>query len=169
MSYLICIEKEYLKFSSAHFTLFDDGREPLHGHNFTIKIEVESQDLRDGFVVNFVPLKKTLRQICDRLDECVLLPTSERVRVKQTDDTVYAEIDDGSHYSFPKKEVIVLPLDNVTCESLAYYICSELLEQRPDWDAEHHVSALRIWVQETPGQSGGYSAVLQSQQKNDIT
>jgi len=143
--------------------LFDDGREPLHGHNFTVKIEVESQKLMDGFVVNFVPLKKTLRQICDRLDECVLLPTSKRVQVTPSDDTVHAVVDDGSQYSFPKKEVIVLPLDNVTCESLAYYICIELLQQRQEWDAEHRVSAVRIWVQETPGQSGGYSAILQQQ------
>lgn len=161
MSYFICIEKEYLKFSSAHFTLFEDGREPLHGHNFTIKIEVESQELMNGFVVNFVPLKKSLRQICDRLDECVLLPTSNRVQVNQNGDTVQVKVNDGSRYSFPKNEVIVLPLDNVTCESLAFYICTELLQQRMEWDADKHVSAVRIWVQETPGQSGGYSINLQ--------
>lgn len=160
MSFFINVEKEYLKFSSAHFTLFDDGREPLHGHNFCVKIEVETDELCDGFVVNFVPLKKSLRQVCDRLDECVLLPTSKRVQVSDAGDCFDIKINDGSRYTFPKSEVIVLPLDNVTCESLAYYISTELLQNRDEWDSDHRVSSMRIWVQETPGQSGGYAMNL---------
>ncbi len=156
MSYYISIEKEYLKFSSAHFTLFDDGREPLHGHNFRVKIEVESDALRKGFVVNFVPLKKSLRLICERLDECVLLPRSKRVKVHPNGQSMEVTVDDGSRYTIPQQEVIVLPLDNVTCESLAYYIGSELLQCREEWDAENTVVSMRVWVQETPGQSGGY-------------
>ena len=160
MSYFISIEKEYLKFSSAHFTLFDDGREPLHGHNFCVRIDVESESLQKGFVVNFVPLKKSLRVICDRLDECVLLPESERVIVQDSGDCMDIKVDDGSEYRFPKKEVIVLPLENVTCESLAYYIGTELMNCREEWDGDRTVSAMRIWVQETPGQAGGYSMNL---------
>ena len=38
----ILIEKEYLKFSCAHFLIFPDGsKERLHGHNYQVTAEVD--------------------------------------------------------------------------------------------------------------------------------
>ena len=39
------VDKEYLKFSAAHFLIFPDGSaERLHGHNYRVYVEVEAGD-----------------------------------------------------------------------------------------------------------------------------
>ena len=38
------LHKEAMKFSAGHFTIFGpDRREPLHGHNFTVKAEITAE------------------------------------------------------------------------------------------------------------------------------
>ncbi|MBZ0256357.1 6-carboxytetrahydropterin synthase [bacterium] len=160
MPYLLRVEKQYLKFSSAHFTLFPNSREMLHGHNYTVILEVESDALQEGMVVDFGPLKQTARAVCDRLDEKILLPETPRIQRAETDGAYELSIDGDAGYRFPKAEVVVLPIDNVTCEGLAYYIAHDVLQSRPQWDAQGNVNRLRIWVDESPGQQGGYEQKL---------
>lgn len=159
MTYLLRVQKQYLKFSSAHFTLFPDSRETLHGHNYTLTLEVESPQLKDGVVVNFVPLKKVSRAICDDLDEHILLPTSSRVVIDSSETQLNAHVD-RDYYSFPADEVRVLPIDNITCEALAAYISQLLKEKRSEWDPEKQIHRMRIWVEESPGQQGGVELTL---------
>ena len=43
----IAIDKEYLKFSCAHFLIFADGsKERLHGHNYHVASEIDPQKKR---------------------------------------------------------------------------------------------------------------------------
>ena len=69
-SYAMRVEKERLKFSSAHFLIFDDGTaERLHGHNYRVSVELEAATLSHGVIVDFNVVKRRLTQILDRLDE----------------------------------------------------------------------------------------------------
>lgn len=163
MSFFIQIDKQYLKFSSAHFTLFSDGRERLHGHNYAIRIEIETGSLQDGFVVNFVPLKKAAGAICDSLDEKILLPTHPRVRINCQGGCHDVLVDDADQYRFPSPEVVVLPIPNITCESLAWFIGGRLVEERGRWDSQNAVNRLQVWVEESPGQRGGYEVRLETE------
>jgi len=52
-------------------------------------------------------------------------------------------------------------LENITCESLAGYVHRLLCERREQWDKEKRVRRLRIWIEETPGQRGGYEDALE--------
>ncbi len=160
MPYLLRVEKQYLKFSSAHFTLFPDSRETLHGHNYTVSLEVEADALNDGMVVDFGPLKKAVRSICDHLDEKVLLPETPRIDRRETGGVHDLTVDGEVEYRFPKDEVIVLPIENVTCEALAWYIVMDVMKSRAKWDSTRSVKRLRVWVEETPGQQGGYEETL---------
>ena len=160
MPYLLRVEKQYLKFSSAHFTLFPDSRETLHGHNYTVSLEIEADALHDGMVVDFGPLKKAARAICDRMDEKVLLPETPRIERRESGPNYDLSIDGDAGYRFPKSEVVIVPINNVTCEALAWYIAQDVLNSRPQWDASRSVRRLRVWVEETPGQQGGYEQKL---------
>ena len=54
----IHIEKDYLKFSAAHFLIFPDGRaERLHGHNYKVFIDLETELDQHGLVLNFREFK----------------------------------------------------------------------------------------------------------------
>ena len=69
-SWAISLDKEYFKFSCAHFLIFPDGsKERLHGHNYHVQVEIEG-DLNDqGLVIDFLDAKPVIRELCDALDE----------------------------------------------------------------------------------------------------
>ena len=70
------ISKEYLHFAAAHFTLFSaTDRENLHGHNFQVTLDAEAAIQADGLTFDYNILKKALKQLCDDLDEQVLMPS----------------------------------------------------------------------------------------------
>jgi len=64
------VDKEYLKFSAAHFLIFPDGSaERLHGHNWKVEVTVESPTLDErGIAVDFRILKTSLHDLLSRFD-----------------------------------------------------------------------------------------------------
>ena len=40
-AYRVHVFKDYLKFSAAHFIAYRGFREPLHGHNYQVSVQVE--------------------------------------------------------------------------------------------------------------------------------
>ena len=71
----IDLEKEYFKFSAAHFLIFPDGTaERLHGHNYRVRVELGAELSRFGLVLDFKMVKPVVRGICDRLDEHWIIP-----------------------------------------------------------------------------------------------
>ena len=69
------IEKEYLKFSAAHFLIFPDGSaERLHGHNYRVYCEVSGTLSKHGLVIDFTKVKPLIKENVDTLDEHWLIP-----------------------------------------------------------------------------------------------
>ena len=63
------LDKEYFKFSAAHFLIFPDGTaERLHGHNYRVFVEIEAALTRFGLVMDFTQVKPVVREIVDELD-----------------------------------------------------------------------------------------------------
>ncbi len=167
--YTVSVSKEYLKFSSAHFTVFDDSSlERLHGHNYYVSVDVDCIDAPNGLALEFKQLKRAVKSLCDQLDEKVLLPTeSPLVRVSKMEDRFEVTFQGAGfrkRYAFPCEDVELLPVANVTSETLAAFLCGELrkrLEQ--DWDRrergaiENTILGFRVGVEETRGQTVRYS------------
>jgi 6-pyruvoyltetrahydropterin/6-carboxytetrahydropterin synthase len=151
----ISIEKDYLKFSAAHFLIFPDGTaERLHGHNYRVSVEVHTGLDAHGLVVNFKEIKPMVRRICDELDEHLLIPGRHPV--------LRATVVDGQmeiryqqrRYLVPAEEVIVLPIGNTSAENLATWFARELrARMRAAWP-HLHVATLVVGVEETAGQRG---------------
>ena len=85
------ISKEYLHFAAAHFTLFSaTERENLHGHNFQVTLDADAPLQDDGLTFDYNILKKAVKQLCDDLDEQVLMPTrSPYLEIDEQDDYTY--------------------------------------------------------------------------------
>jgi 6-pyruvoyltetrahydropterin/6-carboxytetrahydropterin synthase len=155
-SWSISIDKDYLKFSAAHFLIFPDGSaERLHGHNYRVFVDLETDLDAHGLVVNFKEIKPLVRQICDELDEHLLIPgkhpvlTVERLTDGMTE-IRYRE----RRYLIPSGEVLVLPVGNSSAENLATWFAAELRERmRPVWP-DLRVRRLAVGVEETQGQRG---------------
>ncbi len=152
----IRIEKDYLKFSAAHFLIFPDGTaERLHGHNYKVFVEVRTELDEHGLVINFQEIKPLVRQLVDELDEHVLIPGRHPV-------LTYEELEGGEseilyrerRYVIPSEEVIVLPISNTSAENLAGWIADTLLERFAARFPELRPEILVVGVEETAGQRG---------------
>lgn len=152
------VEKEYLKFSAAHFLIFEDGSaERLHGHNYRVYVEIDAALDRIGLVVDFTKVKPIVREICDTLDEHWLLPGEhpELVCERRADAAVEVRYRDR-RYVAPAEDVLVLPVNNTSAENLARWVGRELMRLLSERFESVRVDHLRVAVEETAGQRGVY-------------
>lgn len=155
--YSIKVYKQYFNFASSHFLIFDDGtREPLHGHNYRVMIKGEVPSLKADMVFDFLDIKPIVREVCDSLDHKLLIPKDNPQLIIHENDKNYKIIPpDKSEFSFPKSDVLLLPILNTSAERLAIYINSQvrsLTKERFNFV----FSSFEIEVEETPGQSAIY-------------
>ncbi len=149
MKHRIAIAREQYKFSCAHMTVFADGsKERLHGHNYTIAIELEVENIELQAMLPFAPIKGALGELCAAWKEHVLLaaknPFFELVR---DDDELEFRLC-GERYVMPRQDALLLPIDNISVEALAAHVAA-LLRDRI---AAPAVLALAVTVEESPGQ-----------------
>ncbi len=138
------------KFAVAHMTVFPDGsKERLHGHNYTVEVAIEVDRIDLGAMLPFAPIKDAIAALCARWKEHVLIaarcPHLEIVR--DADGELELRLC-GARYVFPRGDVLLLPIDNISVEALAAHV-AELL--RPAL-ATAHVRALEVGVYEGPRQ-----------------
>jgi len=155
----ILIDKEYLKFSCAHFLIFPDGsKERLHGHNYQVTCEVDGKLSEHGLVIDFKRVKPIIRTICDELDEHWLIP-GEHAELKYVhgDDQHTQVTYRQCRYLAPTEEIIVLPISNTSAENFAAWIGRTLRERLLETFGRISVAALRLEVSETSGQKGVYT------------
>lgn len=157
LQYSIKVYKQYFNFAAAHFIIFDDGtREPLHGHNYHIKAEGSTPDLKDDMVFDFLQIKPIIRDVCNSLDHRLILPSDNPLlSIENCGNNYFIETSKKENFSFPKSDVLLLPIHNVSAERLAIYIANqvnELTKIRFNFIFE----TLKIEVEETLGQSAVY-------------
>ncbi|MBI3779887.1 MAG: 6-carboxytetrahydropterin synthase [candidate division NC10 bacterium] len=157
----IRIDQDYLKFSSAHFLLFANGEcERLHGHNYRAWVELEGSLEPNDYVFDFITVKPLMKQICDRLDHRVLLPTENAdLRIEKGDSVIGAAYFD-KQYRFPTADVLLLPIHNTSAELLARYICGELKQEIKARFGGRNLSRIKVGVQESFGQEAAYEDVF---------
>ncbi|MEM9658113.1 MAG: 6-pyruvoyl tetrahydropterin synthase family protein [Planctomycetota bacterium] len=156
-AYHIRIEKERLVFCAAHFITYnDDVCEPLHGHNYHVSAELHGPLEQNHYVVDFVAVQRILQQIVDELDHRVLLPTRHP--------TIHVESIGGEQgevtarhgdlrWVFPRRDCVLLPMENTTAEMLARYVGGRLVDQMQS-EMGCRPSRVRISVDECDGQWG---------------
>ncbi len=121
------ISKEYLHFASAHFTIFSkELRENLHGHNFFVAAQIDAEIGDDGLAFDYNLIKSKLKSLCDTLDEQVLLPTKSPYLELQSEDGYIVAAFNGERRLFLERDVLTLPLRNITIEELAHWFIGEL-------------------------------------------
>ena len=155
----IDIYKEYFHFSSAHFLIFPDGEaERLHGHNYRVTVELESELTEHGLVLDFKLVKPVVRELCDELDERFLVPGEHPVLTHRELDAESTEVRyRDKRYVIPSEDVLVLPINNSSSENLAAWFGRELMARLAQRFAGLEVRRMRVAVEETPGQSGVYT------------
>lgn len=145
--------KEAMKFSAAHFTIFSaTERENLHGHNFTVHVELTAPVNENGMTHDYRKTRQKLIEVCQSLNEIVLLPAqSPHLRIQIEAKRIVAYFAD-EELSFLKRDVMLLPVHNITIEELASYLLDVLVADVKN-DNPYGVSAIAVRVFSGPGQS----------------
>ncbi len=153
-SYRVCLEKENLVFSAAHFITFNGNIcESLHGHNYGVKCEIAGPLDENGYVVDFIALRDALTEIVNQLDHHVLLPTQHAmIRVIEQDNEVIATFE-NKRWVFPLEDCVLLPIPNTTAELLARYLAEQLMLRCRDKFSKG-IERLIMSVDENRGQWG---------------
>lgn len=156
MAYSLCLKKSNFKFSSAHFTIFSNTEaENLHGHNYQVAVYLLFSDVEKetDMTVHFHEIKNKIKTLCEEWDEKILIANKSNflsihvsLHYKDHLEVHFAK----RRYCFPKNEVCLLDVSNVTSESLARLFYKKLRPQ---------ISCLkmRVSITETSGQSASYT------------
>ncbi len=105
-------------------------------------------------MLNFQEIKPLIRDLCDELDEHLLLPGAHPVltatKVGEHYDVRYRE----RRYLIPLAEVLVLPVGNTSAENLAAWFGRALRQRIAERWPQLVVRQLSVGVEEAPGQRG---------------
>lgn len=160
MSHSVSVERQRLRFAAGHFATFADELEPIHGHNYDVMVEVRGDLTDESWVIDFSLLKRLTREVCEELDHKFLLQMESRALTIRDEDTHFVvQYKSEPPYRLPKRDVAALPIDNTTAERLAEYIAGRLAE-RLGSAGPPGLAALRVGVEEMPGQAGWFERAL---------
>ncbi len=116
------ISKEYLNFSVGHFTIFDEShRENLHGHNYRIAAEIDASIGDGGLTFDYNLIKKVMKQLCEKVDEQVLIPEKSPFLTIEEDKQYVYVLFDKERLPFLERDITLLPIKNITIEELSTY------------------------------------------------
>ena len=178
----IFVSKDNFKFNASHFVAFPGFRERLHGHSYRASVRLlgSHQIGRDGYVVDFGCVKSVAKDVCKELNEYFLVPTlSEVLDITVNEDkdkegsgkvvcgeintgnkypgSVVIKCEDGSSFTFPRQDCLLLPIMHSTAEELAIYIFAKIVA---GLDAEYlikrGVTVMEITVSEAIGQDAPF-------------
>ena len=148
------IAKSYLHFSAAHFTIFSaTERERLHGHNWRLAAEITGEMGDDGLCFDYAIYKKILKDLCAQYDEYTLISEKSPHLEITEDDEFYFGKHNGRTQPLLKTDTILVPVANVTIESLAAYFLDLLVSDRTSLD-KYRIQAFEVRISSGPNHWG---------------
>ena len=148
----VSIGKEHLCFTAAHFIAFKGFREPLHGHTYRAEVKVSGPVGPDGYVVDFLVLKKIAEEECQQLHFTTLLPEhSDCLRIAADSERVRVVCEDGAQFSFPRQDVCLLPIVHSSSEEIAQYLIARL-RARLSEAGGNSIETIEVLIEDIPGQ-----------------
>lgn len=149
----VSIGKEMLRFTAAHFIAFPGFREPLHGHTYQAQVTVSGPVGPDGYVVDFLILKKIAEEECAQLHFRTLLPQQSDCLTLETQETeLIVHCEDGSRFCFPRQDVCLLPILHTSSEEIARYFLSRLRERLREARG-NSIQTIEVLIEDIPGQT----------------
>ena len=157
----VYVSKDYLTFCAGHFITYEGSLcETLHGHNYRASIRLRGPLDENHYVVNFITVKRMMKQICDELDHRMLLPDRNPLIVMEREGSNIIARHKERIYSFPHEDVVMLPIPNTTAEMLAQYLCGRARAWLADAGL-NGLTAIELEVEESLGQSATYREQLE--------
>lgn len=137
-----------INFSAAHFIPTIEKCSRLHGHDYSVSVELEGEE-KDGILIDYGIVKKAVRALADSLDHKVLLPESSPLTRVSCDHKVCTATFGAKEFRFPVSDVYILERPITSSEMIADYMGTKLAQAlKPN----RNLTRLQICVYEGPGQ-----------------
>ena len=112
-------------FSAAHCLLYPpDGREPLHGHDYVVRISATVEPGAAILVEDVI--RSAAREVILMLDHRLLLPERPAIGRLEREERVVSLVLPWEKLQFPSRDVMVLDVVNTTTEALAGWLAARL-------------------------------------------
>lgn len=123
--------EEKFSFSVAHFTLFSPtDRERLHGHNYQVHASLTADISEYGITFDYAIYKEKIFNLCQQLNTYLLLPgESPILQIKEKEEYYQVDFHTDKMF-FLKKDVMILPLRNITLEELSLWFLNDLIQDQ---------------------------------------
>lgn len=146
------------RFSVSHFIPLHHKCGRLHGHTYAVGCVFRGDvDDEGDMLVDFIHVKRALRELCDELDHRVLVPTGNpHSRLVEDGEQLTVETH-GKRYVFPTEDVKLLPISATTAERLAEWFLEQLLARLT---LPPGVTSVEIGIEEGRGQGAWASRTL---------
>ncbi len=152
-----------IRFSACHFISGHEKCSRLHGHSYIVRLRLEGDIGEEGMIMDFVVLKRALRQMIDELDHKTLLPTlSKDVRLDVTEESVEV-VSCGKRYVFPRVDVTLLDIPSITAEEMARMMTFRLIAEV---ELPGNVKSVSVGLDEERGQTAWYTEVLRCRRQS---
>ncbi|MDR0309148.1 MAG: 6-pyruvoyl tetrahydropterin synthase family protein [Candidatus Methanoplasma sp.] len=146
-----------IRFSSCHFIPMHEKCSRLHGHSYIVRMRLEGEPDEDGMVMDFVVLKKKLKEMTEEMDHKVLLPSGSKI-VKIEERSGSVEVTScGKRYVFPAEDVLLLDIPTTTAEEMARLMTEKIAA---GISGVKTVRSVSIGLDEERGQTAWYTKVL---------
>lgn len=77
----------------------------------------------DGYLMDFGVIKNAVRKICKSMNEYFICPMeSDALVIQEENGQMCLECEDGSKFSFPKADCLLLPVVHSSAEEMAHYL-----------------------------------------------
>ncbi len=154
---VIELQKESMKFSAGHFTIFSaTERENFHGHNYQVGVALSTwvDDLGLNFDYRFY--KKYLHDLCHKLNQTFLMPgKSPYLTWKEENGYIWFTFN-NEKIPFIPSDVTIIPVSNITVEELSRWFIEEMIKDKKQLK-DHCIHKIVVKVFSGPGQSGSSS------------
>ncbi|MHA1769809.1 MAG: 6-pyruvoyl trahydropterin synthase family protein [Candidatus Thorarchaeota archaeon] len=124
--YCIDVKDQRMHFSASHFVRSEQHTENLHGHNYTLRVQITGPLNDDAMVLDFRKVKRRAIEICKTLDHKVILPGASPTVTVKTEEGFVEVTASSKRYVFPEEDCVIIPMLATTAELLAKYIHEQL-------------------------------------------
>eukprot|EP00588_Corethron_pennatum_P033369 CAMPEP_0194346476 /NCGR_PEP_ID=MMETSP0171-20130528/105447_1 /TAXON_ID=218684 /ORGANISM="Corethron pennatum, Strain L29A3" /LENGTH=663 /DNA_ID=CAMNT_0039113607 /DNA_START=543 /DNA_END=2534 /DNA_ORIENTATION=- len=170
----ILISKDDFKFHAAHFIAYAGYREKIHGHNYTADVRLTGRQRPSNGNIEGMPLDRNLvrsvvKMVCEEINEHMIVPTisdvlhieDEGSEDEQGDNldkkNVKITCEDGTFFSFPRDDCLLLPIAHSTTEELGVYLWARLVEAMGLTALlDRGIHTLEVSLAESPGQEASF-------------
>src|SRR3990167_7169592 len=140
------LQKEYMKFSAGHTTLFSaTEREPLHGHMYKVCLGLTTWVEDNGMTFDYRYYKEKIYALCRKLNQTFLMPEFSPFLQIESDDEYWYFTFNKKKIPFLKEDVTLMPLSNITVEELSRWFVGELIKDTEELE-RHRIENIVVKV-----------------------